>query len=76
VKYSFVVDVPTLDRPSSSTSFLTLERSPFNIAFLDPNMLSTFTIAFFSSRTLLGIFDVIAPCLLNLLVVDFGFDVV
>jgi hypothetical protein len=76
VKSSFVVDVLSLDIPSSSTSFLGLERSPFTIAFLDPNMLSTFAIAFFNSRTLLGTFDVIVPCLVSLLVVDFGFDVV
>jgi hypothetical protein len=76
VKSFSIVDVPSPNGPSSSTSLLSPKRSTFTIAFLDPNMLSTFAIAFFNSRTLLGTSYAIAPCLVSLLVVDFGFDVV
>lgn len=76
VKSFSVVDVPSLNGPSSSTSFLSLETSPFTTAFFDPNMLSTFAITFFNSRTLLGTSYAIAPCLVSLPAIDFGFDVV
>jgi hypothetical protein len=76
VKSSFVVDVTSLDRPSSSTSFFGLGKSPFTTSFLDPNMLNTSIIAFFNSRTLLGTSIAIAPFLASLPIVDFGFDVV
>jgi hypothetical protein len=48
----------------------------FVTAFLNPIMFNISTITFSDPRTLLGTYFAITPCLVNLPIADFAFDVI